>query len=284
MKVLITGAGGQLGHDLIRVLQDEHEVTAYKRIELDITQFSKVSEVITQDRPDVIVHAAAFTNVDRAQIDRDAAYQVNATGAWHVAAVASQIGAKVVYVSTDYVFNGTKREAYRETDQVSPVSVYGASKLYGEQFTQLLCPQSYIVRTSWLYGASGSNFVTKVLAHAASHRKLTMVDDQFGSPTYTLDLAIWIAALIQTNKYGLYHVSNRGSCSRYEFARTILDHYGLSDVPITPIATAPAPHVAPRPHYSVFDDEAIRVQELPRMRVWSEALRDFLENDWQGTS
>jgi dTDP-4-dehydrorhamnose reductase len=281
MKIAITGAGGQLGQDLIRVLSDRHEVVAMSRRELDVTDQGAVRTQLVREKPDAVVHAAAYTNVDGAEHDPDGAYLVNANGTWHVAAAAAAIGAKLVYVSTDYVFDGRKNAPYDELDRPNPLSVYGASKLLGERYAQSACERHFIVRTSWLYGRTGSNFVTKVAAKATSERKLTLVDDQIGSPTYTLDLAAWIAELVTGDKYGVYHAANAGCCSRYELGLEIVAALGLGrEVQVTRVKTAEFPTPAVRPAYSVLDDWAARTRGLPRMRDWKRALQAFLRNDY----
>lgn len=279
MRILITGAGGQLGRDLMQVLRDDHELAAMTRRELDVTDEKAVLSAVADFRPDTIIHAAAYTQVDLAESQIDEAYRINSYGSRNVAIAARQAGAKLVYVSTDYVFDGKKGSPYNEKDRPNPLSVYGHSKLHGEKFVQLICDRYFIVRTSWLYGAYGSNFVTKVLALAEQKNELSMVSDQFGSPTYTHDLAVFVEQLIETDRYGLYHASNRGSCSRYEFAREILRIKGYNHIQLTPVSADQFTLPAVRPDDSAFDDSAIREQGFPRFRLWQEALQSFLLED-----
>jgi dTDP-4-dehydrorhamnose reductase len=279
MKVFITGAGGQLGHDLIRVLAGKHAVTAKSRAGLDVTDTDAVRRELQAVRPDVIIHAAAYTQVDLAESRIEDAYAVNAFGSCNVAMAAKEIGAKLVYVSTDYVFDGKKGAPYDEQDQTNPISVYGNSKLQGEKFIQHIGEKYFIIRTSWLYGKHGSNFVTKVLALAERHSRPSMVNDQFGSPTYTYDLAQFIGRVMETEHYGVYHASNRGCCSRYEFAAEILRIAGLGSIQLLPVGADSFPLPAARPQRSDFGDEAIRKYGFPRLRTWQEALASFMLDD-----
>lgn len=284
MNILITGAGGQLGHDLVRVFSEQglHRINAFTRQELDVTEEEAVFRTVAAVRPDVIVHAAAYTQVDLAETRMEEAYKVNSLGTRNVALAAVQTGAKLVYISTDYVFDGTKRTPYNEQDRTNPISIYGHSKLHGEKFVQLSCEKYFIVRTSWLYGRQGSNFVTKVLSWAEQKNELTMVSDQYGSPTYTYDLAQFIGRLIETDRYGIYHAANRGGCSRLEFAQEILRLGGKSEVKLLPVSSEQFPAPARRPEYSIFDDMAIRASGLKPLPYWREALQTFLFEDWPG--
>lgn len=284
MNILITGAGGQLGYDLVRVLGDQHSLTALTRTELDVTDEEAVSKTVQQHKPSIIIHAAAYTQVDLAESLTEDAYKVNSFGSRNIAMAAKEIGAKLVYVSTDYVFDGTKGSSYNELDRTNPISVYGHSKLHGEKFVQLICEKYFIVRTSWLYGKSGSNFVTKVLAKARQVSELSMVDDQFGSPTYTYDLALFISRLLESEHYGIYHASNRGVCSRYEFAQEILRIAGLGGVRLIPVSADSFPLPAARPVRSDFDDQAIRLNGFERLRTWQDALEWFIVNDLEATA
>lgn len=279
MKVLITGAGGQLGQDLLRVLAPRHECIGWTRQELDVTDRRLVQELTAQLRPDAIVHAAAYTQVDLAETHPDDAYMVNAFGACHMAQAAAAIDAKLVYVSTDYVFDGRKGEPYTEHDPTNPLSAYGESKLLGEKFVRAFCSKHFIVRTSWLYGKSGSNFVTKILALAEQRKELTVVDDEFGSPTYTYDLAECIGRLLPAERYGVYHAANRGWCSRAQFAEEIVRLGGWDDVRVVPIRSDQLALPAARPAHSALDDAALREAGLPRMREWQPALKAFVQDD-----
>ncbi|TVY11821.1 dTDP-4-dehydrorhamnose reductase [Paenibacillus cremeus] len=281
MKILITGAGGQLGRDLIRVLGQAHECIPMTRASLDVGDEAAVRACFESVRPDAVVHAAAFTQVDLAESHLEEAYRVNALGSYYVGLAAEAFGAKLVCVSTDYVFDGMKGSPYHEEDRTNPLSVYGRSKLLGEQFVQKVCPHHFIVRTSWLYGRGGNNFVTKVLALADRQQELTVVDDQFGSPTYTYDLAECIGRMLATERYDTYHVANSGYCSRWDFARAILELAGRTDVTARPITSQGFVLPAPRPQHSAFDDRGLRKNGFPPMRHWRSALGAFIHTDWK---
>ncbi|MCZ8519171.1 MULTISPECIES: dTDP-4-dehydrorhamnose reductase [Paenibacillus] len=279
MKVLITGAGGQLGWDLIRVLGEDHTCAAYTRKELDVTDEKAVYGIVRAEAPDAVVHAAAYTKVDQAETDTADAYRINAIGSCYVAMAAEAAGAEMVYVSTDYVFDGTKGEPYAEEDQTNPLSVYGRSKLLGEQLVRAVCPRSYIARTSWLYGREGNNFVTKVLSLAEKSQELTVVGDQFGSPTYTYDLAACIGEMLGSGRYGVYHTANRGFCSRSAFAEAILELAGCTGTQVRPVPSSSFTLPAPRPQHSAFRDLGLRRSGFSPMRDWKSALASFLQED-----
>lgn len=279
MKIAITGSTGQLGSDLVRVLASDHDIFPYSRKDMDVTDCRQVIETIDRIKPDVIIHAAAQTNVDRAEAEAELTYRVNAFGARNVAVAAQRVGAKLVHLSTGYVFDGTKKEPYHEFDQPSPIGVYGASKLAGEQYVQMFCNRFFIVRASWLYGLYGSNFVTKIISRVRHEKNLAVVNDKFGSPTYSLDLARFIGHLMTTEKYGVYHAANQGGCSRYEFAEAILEAANLTDVSLTAVSSEHFQLPAARPDNSVFASAAIRLNDLPPFRDWRAALRSFLQED-----
>ncbi|MEJ8545120.1 dTDP-4-dehydrorhamnose reductase [Brevibacillus borstelensis] len=275
MKVVITGANGQLAQDLKAVFSAHHEVFSLSRSELDITNSASVSEIIHFLRPDAIVHAAAYTNVDQAESDEDTAYLVNAYGTRNVAVAARQVAAKMVYISTDYVFDGNKGTAYNEFDLVNPLCVYGKSKLAGEEMVKSFSDRYFIVRTSWVFGRHGNNFVKTMLKLTAMRTELQVVNDQTGSPTYTIDLAAFLKELIETEKYGVYHASNAGACTWYEFAKAIIAEAGLT-CKVAPIETKDLPRPARRPAYSVLDHMAIRLNGFPEMRHWTDALHTYM--------
>ncbi|MDQ1397026.1 MAG: dTDP-4-dehydrorhamnose reductase [Acidimicrobiaceae bacterium] len=264
VRVLITGAGGQLGIDLIQAFHG-HEIVAADRVRLDVSDREAVLQVVTAVRPDAVVHAAAWTAVDACETDPGRAFAVNALGTRHVAEAADLVGARVCYVSTDYVFDGTAARPYTEWDEPNPMSVYGRSKLGGEHE---LRPGSTIVRTSWVCGPHGSNMVKTVLRLAAERDQLAFVDDQHGCPTFTADLASMIRRLVVERRPGLFHVTNQGATTWFEFARAILTAAGLDPLRVHPIRTAELqpPRPAPRPANSVLDNAALRlsgVQLLP---------------------
>ena len=277
MKVLVTGAKGQLGRDLVSLLsQNNFEVYGYGRDELDITNFENVDQVFNEVKPDIVIHAAAHTKVDLAESEPDQAYLINAIGTRNIAVYAEKVQAKLVYVSTDYVFDGSATEPIDEFTPTSPLGVYGKSKLAGEQFVRDLHTKFFIVRTSWVYGEHGNNFVKTMLKLAKSNQQLKVVHDQVGSPTYTVDLAKVIIQLIQTEKYGTYHVSNSGQCSWYEFTKAIFEEAGI-EVEVNPCTTEEFPRPAPCPAYSVFDHMSLRLNGFQEVRHWKEALHEFIE-------
>ncbi|MFF2156371.1 dTDP-4-dehydrorhamnose reductase [Paenibacillus chitinolyticus] len=279
MKILITGAGGQLGSELVRVLSPRHKLAALTRQELDVGDGAAVDAAVFREQPEIIIHAAAYTDVDGAEREIDRAYRVNSAGTWHMAEAAERIGAKFVYVSTDYVFDGCKGAPYVERDKPNPLSVYGTSKLHGEKFASMLCERHFIVRTSWLYGRGGNNFVTKIVEKARRGAELSLVDDVFGSPTYSYDLAVFIGSLLETEEYGTYHGSNGGVCTRYEFAREIIRVLGMEGVKLRPAKADMFPLPAARPAHSALADTAAGAIGVKPLRPWKEALRHFLLTD-----
>jgi dTDP-4-dehydrorhamnose reductase len=279
-KVLITGANGQLGRELVEYFSNDikYEVFGYGRLELDITNQEHVDKLFTDIQPDIVIHSAAYTKVDLAESDVDTAYLVNSIGTRNIAVAAENIGSKLVYISTDYVFDGTGVEPYHEFIRTSPIGVYGKSKLRGEEFVSNFHNKYFIVRTSWVYGKYGNNFVKTMLKMANERDSLSVVHDQVGCPTYTFDLAACISELIKTSKYGVYHVSNSGMCSWYEFAKAIFEEAGLK-VQLNACTSKEFPRPAPRPAYSVFDHMSLRLNGFKSMRHWKVALAEFIEKN-----
>jgi dTDP-4-dehydrorhamnose reductase len=275
MKVLVTGATGQLGTDVVSLFKVGHEVIGVGRNELDITNLEQCILVIGKHHPDVIIHCAAYTAVDLAETEEDQAYQVNAYGTRNLAIAAERIGCKICYISTDYVFDGTSTTPYREYDNTNPTSIYGKSKRAGEHMVQTLSTKFFIVRTSWVYGLYGNNFVKTMLRLAVGRDQLKVVHDQVGSPTFTEDLADFLLKLVVTENYGVYHASNSGVCSWYDFAKAIFEESKVS-ITVNPCTTEEFPRPAPRPKYSVMEHMAIRANGFDDLRPWQEGLRDFL--------
>jgi dTDP-4-dehydrorhamnose reductase len=280
MKVLVTGARGMLGTDLCAALNGKFEVTRSDIIGnglgLDVCDTQAVFDAVTQTRPDVIAHLAAATDVDGCERDPDIAYRVNAYGTWNVAAAAARIGAELIYAGTDFVFDGEKGEPYTEFDAPNPINHYGASKLAGERIVERLVTRHFIVRTAWLYGARGKCFPKRIIAAAGAGKKLRVVDDQFGTPTYARDLAAAIVGLVGSRLYGTYHAANSGTCSWYEFARKTLEIAGMGDVEVTPIPASEWASPTKRPANSSLRCMAFEMQGRPPMRPWQEALVDFV--------
>lgn len=247
---------------------------------LDITDFFGLRRVFGEFRPDVVLHGAAYTNVDGCERDPDTAHRVNALGSWAVAAAAEETGAALVAISTDFVFDGTKGGRYTEFDAPNPISHYGASKRAGEVLALQNCRRTYIVRTSWLYGVHGKNFPYAMMNLAKSKPELPVVADQIGTPTYTVDLIETIAGIIETPLYGVYHVSNGGECSWADFARAVLQKTGFSHVPVRGITSdeyaALFGSPTKRPAYSVMRHYALELQGKDTLRPWDAALDDFL--------
>ncbi|MFD0716740.1 dTDP-4-dehydrorhamnose reductase [Paenibacillus sp. GCM10027626] len=275
-KVLVTGANGQIGRELLNLpQQDDMDIVGYGRKELDVTDPAACRQALLEIRPQAIIHCAAYTAVDRAEEEPDLAFSINAAGTRNLAIIAEEIGAKFIYISTDYVFDGQAVRPYQEYDQPNPQTVYGKSKLAGEQLTQTLVRRHFIVRTSWVFGQYGNNFVKTMLKLAGEREQLQVVNDQFGSPTYALDLACFLMQLVRTDFYGVYHVSNTGSCSWYEFAATIFAERRLI-IRLDSCTTEEYPRPAPRPAYSVLDHSVLRSRGFESLRHWKEALRHYL--------
>ncbi|WCF07861.1 dTDP-4-dehydrorhamnose reductase [Paenibacillus thiaminolyticus] len=276
MSVLVTGANGQLGADVVRLFsKNGHHTIGMGRAQLDITDEKRCKDIISELQPETIIHCAAYTAVDSAETDQDNAYLVNAIGTRNIAAAAENVRAKMCYISTDYVFDGTGSSPYYEYDTTNPLTVYGKSKRAGEQLVQSLCSRWFIVRTSWVYGFYGSNFVKTMLKLGAERESLQVVNDQWGSPTYTCDLSLFLEELVVTEKYGIYHASNTGVCTWHEFATAIFEEAKM-DVQVAPCTTEQFPRPALRPRYSVMEPMAIRVNGFTPIRHWREALRDYL--------
>jgi len=277
MRVLVTGAKGMLGSALVRRLGGAHEVIAVTRNEFDIIKELDVRDFVADAKPDWVVHCAAFTNVDGCEKEPDKAFNVNALGAKNVALACWGAGARLAHVSTDYVYDGAKGEPYSETDPVNPLGVYGKSKLKGEQEILKVLPDALIVRTSWLYGKGGPNFVEAILTQAGIRKELSVVSDQAGSPTYTPDLADGIVRLAEAGAAGIVHVSNDGHCSWFDYARKILELSGIRGVEVRPISTLELGRPAPRPAFSVLSN--MKYQEITghSLRHWEAALKEYLE-------
>src|SRR6478735_5730424 len=271
-KVLITGANGQLGKELVELFTAKgFEVYGFGRDKMDITNQSQVQEVISTVKPNIVIHSAAHTQVDLAESEPEQAFSINAYGTRNVAVAAEAVGAKLVYVSTDYVFDGTTNKPYNEFSPTSPLGVYGKSKLAGEQFVRDLHSKFFIVRTSWVYGKYGANFVKTMLKLGEERKELSVVSDQIGCPTYTLDLANAILELINSEKYGIYHISNSGSCSWYELAKEIFKEAKM-EIKVIPCTTAEFPRPAARPAYSVLEHMSIELNQFSSIRSWRKGL------------
>jgi dTDP-4-dehydrorhamnose reductase len=273
MRVLLIGANGMLGKDIVQEWKDDELIPATSR-DADIRDFEQVERLVTATRPEWIVLTAAYTDVDGSERDPEGAFAVNGKGTENVAVVAEKYGAKVLYTSTDYVFDGKGTRPYEPADTIAPINVYGASKARGEQAIQAGLRDWCIVRTSWLFGASGSSFPEKILRAAETRPELSVVSDQVGSPTYTRDLAAAIRSLVHADARGFVSVTNSGTCSWFEFAKEILHQAGKNNA-VKPIDTVQAARAAKRPAYSVLSPAALHALGIT-VRHWREALPPYL--------
>lgn len=276
MKILITGSNGMLGHDLENVLKDKHELILTTSKTLDITDKDKTMEIIKENNPDIVINSAAYTDVDGCETNQELAYAVNGQGVKNLALACRQIDCPLVHVSTDYVFDGTARDPIPEDGEIGPISVYGKSKLMGEQAIEEILDKYFIVRTAWLYGINGKNFPKTMLELAENHPEITVVYDEVGTPTYTPDLAYGISELIETDFYGIYHLTNSGSCSWCEFARYIFEIAGR-DVNVVPVTASEFSRPAPRPSYSVLMNKKWIENGFEPLRDYKEAISEYIE-------
>ncbi len=278
MRVLITGSAGMLGRDLMAELGSSFDVVGHTRESGDLTDLAAVRGAFRAAEPTAVVNAAAMTNVDGCESDRDPAYAVNGLAARNVAVAAAELGASVLHVSTDFVFDGEKGEPYLEYDRTNPLSVYGDSKLWGERMVLDHCPRSWVVRTQWLYGAGGKNFVDTIVGRAREGHPLRVVDDQFGCPTSTVELARCIAHILAAGEgcYGIYHASGRGSCSWYEFAARAVDLAGIEGVEVGRMPSSELDRPAARPADSRLKNYHLELSIGDPMKPWDEALAEYL--------
>lgn len=296
MKILITGANGQLGRalakqyikndniELILTSIKDFDLSQYKiynsntiitKVKLDITDEDNVNEVIGKYRPDVVINCAAYTAVDKCELYAKKAYEINALGPKYLALATNEIGAKIVQISTDYVFDGEGNTPLVETDKVNPQTVYGSTKLNGEIFVREINPKHYVVRTAWLYG-EGNNFIRTMIDLSKTNEKLKVVNDQRGTPTSTVDLSQVIIKLVEKNFYGLYHCTCQGECTWYDFAKEIFRIKGIK-TEVIPCTTDEFPRLAKRPKYSVLKNSALEKSIGDMMRKWQDALIEYLE-------
>ena len=284
-RVLVIGAKGMLGRDLAKILRsslliDQHldgEILEWDIEDIDIREEHITVAKIESIRPETVINLAAYTDVDGCEWYEEKAFAVNAEGMRHVALGALRCRAKVIYLSTDYIFDGRKREPYLEEDPPHPLNVYGRSKLKGEQYVRELMEDALIVRTQWLYGKYGKNFVTSILRQAREKKVLSIVNDQIGSPTYTADLSKAISVLIRCNARGVFHVANSDLCTWYTFGQEILKLSGVAGVEVIPISSKELGRPANRPSYSVLSTQKLKRETGMTLRSWSEALKDYLQ-------
>ncbi len=278
MKILLIGARGMLGGDLQPILSARHEVIGRDVHDLDITDPMQTEKEIRLLRPEVVINVAAFTDVDGCESQRERAFSVNADGAGHVARGCRSAGARLIHLSTDYVFDGTSRVPYTEESPPRPLNVYGESKLRGEQSIQETGGNHLILRTAWLYGRQGKNFVDTILRLASRQEELRVIDDQRGPPTFTRDLSRAMAQLLDKDVRGILHVTNSGSCSWFEFTQKILKTKRIPgrEIQVIPISSRELNRPARRPSNSVLDCSRFQKITGAKMRPWDEALRDYL--------
>lgn len=277
MKVLVTGVTGQLGYDVARELEKRHiEYKGTGSREMDISDTAAVERVIKDYHPDAIIHCAAYTAVDKAEDDYGRAMDVNAKGTLAIAKAAKEIDAKMLYISTDYVFNGQGTEPFTVDAATAPLNVYGLTKLLGEEAVQLELSKYFIVRISWVFGKNGNNFIKTMLRLGQTHDELTVVSDQWGSPTYTADLAPLLCDMINTDAYGTYHATNEGITNWAEFAAYIMEQAHLS-CKVRPIPSSDYPTRAVRPLNSRLDKSSLDKAGFRRLPDWKDALRRYLE-------
>lgn len=276
MRVLVTGVTGQLGHDCVIELQDrDMEVRGVSSKEFPLTDAGAMRRYMEAYRPTAVIHCAAYTAVDRAEDDKETCMAVNAEGTAALARLCRDFHAKMVYISTDYVFPGDGAEPYAVDAPKDPKNVYGQSKLAGEEAVQQILKRYFIVRISWVFGINGKNFVRTMLKLGQTHKALTVVDDQIGSPTYTRDLAVLLADMIQTEKYGVYHATNEGFCSWAEFAAEIFRQAGM-DIKVTPVPSSAYPTRAVRPHNSRMSKKSLREAGFSLLPRWQDAIGRYL--------
>ena len=277
MKVLVTGVKGQLGYDVVRELEKRQiEAVGVDVEEMDITDAAQVETVIRNVNPDAVIHCAAYTAVDAAEDNEELCRRVNAQGAENVAKVCQEMDLKMMYISTDYVFDGQGTRPWEPDDERDPLNVYGQTKYEGELAVEKYVEKFFIVRIAWVFGVNGKNFIKTMLNLGKTHDKLTVVNDQTGSPTYTYDLARLLADMIQTDKYGRYHATNEGICTWYEFACEIFRQAGM-DVEVAPVTSDEYPAKAKRPANSRMSKKKLDENGFERLPSWQDALKRYLK-------
>ena len=278
MRVLVTGVKGQLGHDVM----DELAAKGIEGIgvdveEMDITDAAACEKVITEAKPDAVIHCAAYTAVDAAEDNVELCRKVNAEGTRNIAKVCKALDIKMMYISTDYVFNGEGQRPWEPDDHREPLNVYGLTKYEGEIAVEQNLEKYFIVRIAWVFGVNGKNFIKTMLRLGQERGAVSVVNDQIGSPTYTYDLSKLLVAMIQTDKYGRYHATNEGLCSWYEFACEIFKQAGMTDVKVTPVDSSQFPAKAKRPMNSRMDKSKLAANGFTPLPAWQDALGRYLK-------
>lgn len=277
MKVLVTGVKGQLGHDVVNELVKRgHTAVGTDVEEMDITDAGIVRKVMTAEKPDAVIHCAAYTAVDAAEDNIDLCRKINAEGTENIAKIAREIDAKMLYLSTDYVFNGEGDRPWEPDDEREPLNVYGVTKYEGELAVEKYVEKFFTVRIAWVFGVNGKNFIKTMLKLGETHKDINVVNDQIGSPTYTYDLARLLVDMIETEKYGRYHATNEGLCTWYEFAEEIFRQAGM-DVNVHPVTSEEFPAKAKRPHNSRMNKDKLTENGFKRLPDWQDALHRYLD-------
>ena len=277
MKVLVTGVKGQLGYDVVKELEKRGlEAVGADIDEMDITDAQSVEKVLEETAPDAVIHCAAYTAVDAAEEQEDICRRVNADGTRNIAKMCSKLDIRMVYISTDYVFDGQGTRPWEPEDERQPLNVYGQTKYEGELAVQELLEKYFIVRIAWVFGVNGKNFIKTMLRLAETNKRITVVNDQYGSPTYTYDLARLLVDMILTEKYGVYHATNEGICTWYEFACEIFKQAGI-DMEVVPVTAAEYQAKAKRPENSRMSKEKLTENGFDRLPPWQDALKRYLE-------
>ena len=278
MKVVICGAAGQLGMELIDVFKTRGDDALGFDLDLDITVYDLIMEKILPLKPDLLINSAAYVDADDSELNPDTSYRINFTGNQNLALAALEAGCPLVYVSSDYVFDGMKGGSYNEFDEVCPTGVYGKAKVASERYMATVLHRYYVFRTQWLFGRHGRrNFVKSIIRNAREKGALRVVTDEVGTPTGARDLAEIIAMVATSGKYGIYHATNQGACSRYDFAKEIAEAAGMSGIPIEPIKYADLNLPCPRPPYSPLDNMNLRLQGFPPSRHYKEPLDEYIK-------
>ncbi len=275
-KIFVLGSAGMLGNDMVRTLVPAYTVVAKDIDAIDITDTHQVADTLNATKPDVVVNCAAYTDVDASETHRETAFAVNAEGVRNVARCCAKVGARLVHISTDYVFDGTKKEPYTENDTPHPLNVYGESKLAGEEYIRAVFNNYVIVRTSWLFGKNGKNFVKTMLALAEKQTEISVVNDQRGAPTFTGHLAAGIERIITSEETGIFNITNSGTCSWFEFAQSIFENAGLNHIRVVSITSEELKRPAPRPKNSVLDGSKFFDRTGYRMPLWQIGLKEYL--------
>ncbi len=277
MRILVTGVKGQLGHDVVDELTKRgHTPIGVDVEEMDITDAAAVEQEMKKEPLDAVIHCAAYTAVDPAEDNREVCMRVNAEGTRNIARVCRELDIKMVYISTDYVFDGEGERPWEPDDARNPLNVYGESKYQGELAVEEYLDKYFIVRIAWVFGVNGKNFIKTMLRLAKDHKEINVVNDQTGSPTYTYDLAVLLADMVETEKYGRYHATNEGLCTWYEFAKEIFAQAGV-DVKVNPVSSEEFPAKARRPHNSRMDKSRLTQNGFKLLPSWQDALKRYLE-------